>query len=214
MSTKTKSLSDQAYEAIKSNILNLTYAPGMHLTEAMLTQELNMSRSPIRTALKQLQTDGLIVTDHYKSLYVKEITDQDIHEIYQLRELIETAAFRYIFDTNMQTDFSYRLEEKVVRMCAAANDPYEWELADTEMHMTIVGALNNSRITKVYENTLDELIRIGQVSVKFGMHIEETNSNLKKLVSYMRENDFENAFAILKNDHFTIGKESALKREE
>ena len=173
-----------------------------------------MSRSPIRTALKQLQTDGLIVTDHYKSLYVKEITDQDIHEIYQLRELIETAAFRYIFDTNMQTDFSYRLEEKVVRMCAAANDPYEWELADTEMHMTIVGALNNSRITKVYENTLDELIRIGQVSVKFGMHIEETNSNLKKLVSYMRENDFENAFAILKNDHFTIGKESALKREE
>ena len=114
----------------------------------------------------------------------------------------------------MQTDFSYRLEEKVVRMCAAANNPYEWELADTEMHMTIVGALNNSRITKVYENTLDELIRIGQVSVKFGMHIEETNSNLKKLVSYMRENDYEKAFAILKNDHFTIGKESALKREE
>lgn len=214
MSTKTKSLSDQAYEIIKDRILNLTYAPGMHLTEAMLTQELNMSRSPIRTALKQLQIDGLIVTDHYKSLYVKEITDQDIHEIYQLRELIETAAFRYIFDTNMQTDFSYRLEEKVVRMCAAANDPYEWELADTEMHMTIVGALNNSRITKVYENTLDELIRIGQVSVKFGMHIEETNSNLKKLVSYMRENDYEKAFAILKNDHFTIGKESALKREE
>ena len=214
MSTKTKSLSDQAYEIIKDKILNLTYAPGMHLTEAMLTQELNMSRSPIRTALKQLQIDGLIVTDHYKSLYVKEITDQDIHEIYQLRELIETAAFHYIFDTNIQTDFSYRLEEKVVRMCAAANDPYEWELADTEMHMTIVGALNNSRITKVYENTLDELIRIGQVSVKFGMHIEETNSNLKKLVSYMRENDYEKAFAILKNDHFTIGKESALRREE
>lgn len=213
MATKTKSLSDQAYEIIKDKILNLTYAPGMHLTEAMLTQELNMSRSPIRTALKQLQIDGLIVTDHYKSLYVKEITDQDIHEIYQLRELIEAAAFRYIFDSNMQIEFSYQLEEKIVRMCAVSNDPYEWELADTQMHMTIVGALNNSRITKVYENTLDELIRIGQFSVKYGMRIEETNRNLKKLVSYMRENDYENAFAILKNDHFTIGKESALKRD-
>lgn len=62
-----KSLADQAYEKIKNNILNLTYAPGMTLTESMLTQELGMSRNPIRTALKMLQSEGLIVTDYYKS---------------------------------------------------------------------------------------------------------------------------------------------------
>lgn len=54
MAAKTASLADQAYEQIKTNILNLTYPPGMPLTEAQLTQELGMSRSPVRTAIRAL----------------------------------------------------------------------------------------------------------------------------------------------------------------
>lgn len=45
MAEKTTSLANQAYEKIKENILHLTYPPGMTLTEAMLTEELGMSRS-------------------------------------------------------------------------------------------------------------------------------------------------------------------------
>ena len=44
----------------KENIMNLTYPPGMVLTEAMLTKELGMSRSPVRTAIQMLQVEGLI----------------------------------------------------------------------------------------------------------------------------------------------------------
>ncbi len=51
---------------------------------------------------------------------VKEITDKDINEIYQLRELLEGAAFRQIFTSGRYEEYSYRIEEKVVRMCAAA----------------------------------------------------------------------------------------------
>ena len=47
MAEKSPSLATQAYETIKENILNLTYPPGMVLTEAMLTKELGMSRSPV-----------------------------------------------------------------------------------------------------------------------------------------------------------------------
>ena len=52
MAEKSPSLATQAYETIKENIMNLTYPPGMVLTEAMLTKELGMSRSPIRTAIQ------------------------------------------------------------------------------------------------------------------------------------------------------------------
>ena len=76
MSEKKWSLADQAYEKIKTNILNLTYPPGMSLTEALLTDELGMSRNPVRTAIKMLQSEGLIVSDYYKSMTVKEITDK------------------------------------------------------------------------------------------------------------------------------------------
>ena len=211
MTEKTASLTAQAYEKIKENILNLTYPPGMPLTEAMLARELGMSRSPVRSAIQMLQTEGLLISDYYKSITVREITDKDINELYQIRELIEGAAFNLIFSSGRNEEYSYRIEEKVVRMCAAASDVYKWETADAEMHMEIISALENSRINKIYENTLSELIRIGQCSVKNGMEILKTNDNLKKMIQYMRSADYENSFAILKADHFEIGKDRALK---
>ena len=211
MGEKALSLADLAYEKIKQNIMNLTYPPGMQLTEAMLTKELGMSRSPVRSAIQMLQADGLIESDYYKSMTVKNITRRDINEIYQLRELLESSAFRFIFTSGQYEEFSYRIEEKVVRMCAAASDVYKWEVADTEMHLEIISVLGNERISKIYENTLSELIRIGQFSVKNGMRIPKTNENLKKMVAYMRKGDYEDAFSILKKDHFEIGKDSALK---
>ena len=211
MAEKVTSLANQAYEKIKHNILNLTYPPGMPLTEAMLTAELGMSRSPVRSAIQMLQAEGLIVSDYYKSMTVREITDKDITEIYQLRELLERAAFELIFDSGKNVEYSYRIEEKVVRMCAVAGDVYEWEVADTAMHMEIISIFDNERIRKIYENNLSEFIRIGQYSVKNGMHIPETNENLKKMVAYMRENNYEKSYEILKSDHFGTGKNRALE---
>ena len=183
----------------------------MPLTEAILTKELGMSRSPVRTAIQMLQSEGLIVSDYYKSMTVKEITEKDINEIYQLRELIEGAAFKLIFTSGRNEEYSYRIEEKVVRMCASTGSLYEWEIADTAMHMEIISILDNERINKIYENNLSELIRIGQYSVKNGMHIPKTNENLKKMVQYIRKGNFEKAYDILRTDHFETGKSRALK---
>lgn len=211
MAEKITSLAMKAYEKIKQNILNLTYPPGMPLTEAMLTAELDMSRSPVRSAIQKLQAEGLIVSDYHKSMTVKGLTDKDIIEMYQLRELIESAAFQLIFTSGRNVEYSYRIEEKVVRMCALEHDAYEWEVTDNAMHMEIVSIFDNSRINKIYENNLSELLRIGQYSVKNGMHIPRTNENLREMVRCMREGNYEKSFEILKNDHFKTGKDSALK---
>lgn len=212
MKEKQTSLADQAYETIKNNILNLTYQPGMPLTEVWLTEELGMSRNPIRTAIRMLQAEGLIVTDYYKSMTVKEITEQDINQIYQLRELIEVPAFKLIFDSGRYEEYSYRIEEKTVRMCAAAGDPFAWEKADAAFHMEIISIYENDRINRIYESNLSELIRMGMYSVRNGMVINKTNENLKKLVLYMRQGDYEHSFEILKNDHFGTGRTTALSR--
>ena len=211
MPEKTASLSTQAYDKIKENILNLTYPPGMPLTEAMLTAELGMSRSPIRAAIQLLQTEGLLISDYYKSITVRDITEKDINELYQIRELLEGAAFRLIFTSGRYEEYSYRLEEKIVRMFATADNTFEWEIADTAMHMEIISIFENDRINKIYENNLCELIHIGQYSVRNGMQISKTNENLKRMIEYMRKGDAEHSFAILKADHFEIGRDSALK---
>lgn len=211
MAEKTASLTLQAYERIKQNILNLTYPPGMSLTEAMLTKELGMSRSPVRSAIQLLQTEGLLVSDYYKSITVKEITEKDIREIYQLRQLIEEFAFRLIFTSGRNEEYSYRIEEKIVHMCAVSGDLYAWEVADTAMHMEIISILDNERINRIYENNMSELIRIGQYSVKNGMHIPKANEKLREMVRFMREGNYEKSFEILKNNHLETGLLNALK---
>ena len=211
MAEKTASLARQAYKKIKQNILDLTYPPGMPLTEALLTNELQMSRSPVRSAIQKLQTEGLLVSDYYKSITVKEITQKDILEIYQLRELIEEAAFRLIFSSGRNEEYSYRIEEKIVRMCAVSSDLYEWEVADAAMHLEIISIFDNDRINRIYKNNLSEFIRIGQYSVKNGMHIPQTNANLRNMVRYMREGNFEKSYDILRTLHLESGMDNALK---
>lgn len=211
MAEKTASLARQAYKKIKQNILDLTYPPGMPLTEALLTKELQMSRSPVRSAIQKLQTEGLLVSDYYKSITVKEITQKDIIEIYQLRELIEEAAFRLIFSSGRNEEYSYRIEEKIVRMCAVSSDLYEWEVADAAMHLEIISIFDNDRINRIYKNNLSEFIRIGQYSVKNGMHIPQTNANLRNMVRYMREENFEKSYDILRTLHLESGMDNALK---
>ena len=211
MAEKTASLARQAYKKIKQNILDLTYPPGMPLTEALLTKELQMSRSPVRSAIQKLQTEGLLVSDYYKSITVKEITQKDILEIYQLRELIEEAAFRLIFSSGRNEEYSYRIEEKIVRMCAVSSDLYEWEVADAAMHLEIISIFDNDRINRIYKNNLSEFIRVGQYSVKYGMHIPQTNANLRNMVRYMREGNFEKSYDILRTLHLESGMDNALK---
>ena len=211
MAEKTASLARQAYKKIKQNILDLTYPPGMPLTEALLTKELQMSRSPVRSAIQKLQTEGLLVSDYYKSITVKEITQKDIIEIYQLRELIEEAAFRLIFSSGRNEEYSYRIEEKIVRMCAVSSDLYEWEVADAAMHLEIISIFDNDRINRIYKNNLSEFIRIGQYSIKNGMHIPQTNANLRNMVRYMREGNFEKSYDILRTLHLESGMDNALK---
>lgn len=204
------SLSDQAYSIIRENIVNLTYPPGMVLTEVKLAEELSMSRNPIRSAIKRLQTEGLIVTDFHRAMKVREITREDIIEIYQLREIIETKAFKKIFETGQHEAYSYRIEEAVIKMCAAADDMYQWELADTKLHMTIVSALGNERINRIYEQNLAESIRMGLYTVKNGIIMQNTNDNLRRMVEYMRKGDFENSFKILMEDHFRLAVDRLL----
>lgn len=212
LSKKTESLSDLAYNHIKENILNLKYSPGSILTESGLAAELNMSRMPIRTAVIALENEGLLISEHYKSIKVKEITEKDILEIYQLRELLEVNALKMIFELKKTYEYSYRIEEKTVRMRAAQNDFYKWEKADTELHMEIVSIYENERINRIYNNNQDELVRIGILSKKSKAHVEHINKRLDKFVECIRNNIYDEALEILMIDHITSGKDMALKQ--
>ncbi|MBS3970037.1 MAG: GntR family transcriptional regulator [Clostridia bacterium] len=207
-----QSLMDMAYEIIKKRIINLTYPPGSSLTEAGLAQELQTSRMPIRMAVRRLENEGWLVADYRKKIRVKDITRKDVLEIYQIRSLLENNALQMIFDLKKTWEYSHRIEEKVVRIKASQKDLYEWELADTEMHMEIVSIYENERINRIYRSNQDELIRIGLMSQKREGYVEEIIAGLYRFVEAIRKGNLPAAMEILCRDHLEAGQELALAK--
>ena len=93
MEHKTVSLADQVFEHLETDILSGKYQRGDVLTENRLCEILGVSRTPIREALRRLMQDHLIVETGKGSL-VLGITDDDLRDIYIIRESLEAKAVK------------------------------------------------------------------------------------------------------------------------
>ena len=90
------SLGNKIFRQLQDDILNGKYEPGDILTEMKLSEELGVSRTPIREALKQLELEGLVkTTPGSKRIIVQGITEKDIEDIYIIRMMIEGLAARW-----------------------------------------------------------------------------------------------------------------------
>lgn len=109
-----------AYEYIKDAIIEGKFEPGMRLAEESLAKELNLSRTPIREAIKHLEVEGLVVPLK-RGVSVRQFTNEDIRQIYDLRTLLEGYA--------ASQAAIYRTREDIEKM-EAANILYEKVIDD------------------------------------------------------------------------------------
>ncbi len=89
------SLHGRVFNQIRNDILNGIYEPGESLIETKLSEELGVSRTPIREALRQLELEGLVQSVPNKGVTVRGVSAQDIQDIYTIRMLIEGLAARW-----------------------------------------------------------------------------------------------------------------------
>jgi DNA-binding GntR family transcriptional regulator len=83
---------NQVIDALRAAIVDGRLQPGQPITERQLAHDLQISRAPIREALRDLEKEGLIVTRPHKGTYVASFSDEDVQEIYTLRANLETMA--------------------------------------------------------------------------------------------------------------------------
>ncbi len=94
LSQQSLSLSDTVFQKLEERILSGVYKDGENLTEVKISQELGVSRTPVREALKQLAKDGLIEIVPNKGAVVVPFSEKDITDIYEIRMKIEGLASR------------------------------------------------------------------------------------------------------------------------
>jgi len=88
----TETLQEKVYVAIKDSIMRNDLLPGQPLSVDNLARDLGVSQTPVREALTRLSADGLVKRDRNKTARVTGITEDDVHQTYEVRKLLEPYA--------------------------------------------------------------------------------------------------------------------------
>jgi DNA-binding GntR family transcriptional regulator len=148
-----------AADAIRHRILSGEYPEGTRLLEERLTDELAISRPPLREAFRTLETEGLIVTVPRRGVFVATMTESDIYEILTLRSALERMAF----DLGIPVTEPVLLEpaEKALRemqRCAREQDRGSLVQAGYDFHFALIGIARHRRLREAYAAVQQQLL--------------------------------------------------------
>ncbi|WP_454916785.1 GntR family transcriptional regulator [Xanthobacter sediminis] len=193
---------DAAYQEIKWRIMNRGYAPGEKLSEARLSAELGVGRSPIRTALARLQGEGWIAVSPQSGTYVKGLTTAEINEVFELRLILEPAAAALAAE-RMETAELDRLKRAFETLgpmlCEDRVDDY---LAlDLQTHRTIYNAGGNQLIAGILLNLLDKVHWIQRGCISTPRQVR-AYQEIRELLGALERRDSEEAARVMRTHIF------------
>ena len=100
-------LREQVVQQIRTAIIEGRIKPNDHLTEMALTEQLGVSRTPIREALILLEREGLVVAAPNRGCFVRAFSEQDVSEIFSYRTVLESFAGKLIIGKLDERDFRH-----------------------------------------------------------------------------------------------------------
>lgn len=149
-------LTKLAYDSIKEYILDGRLDENSRLTEEFLSTQLGISKSPIREALNRLETEGLIRIEPRKGAYLRRLSTEEVSDLYDLREALETHVVRTarltpaLFD-----DLNQSLKRQ--RSYLKANDRAHYIEEDVNFHAELARATENAHLCAVLENIQNQI---------------------------------------------------------
>jgi len=154
-----QSLTARVYDHIHEGILEGRYKDGDFLVETKLAEELEVSRTPIREALKQLELEGLAVSIPNRGVKVQAISTRDIDDIYTIRRLLEGQAAYWAAERITEEQLANLGETLgLMEFYTGRGDAARLSRLDGEFHEQIYAACN-SRMLKHILGTLHQNIR-------------------------------------------------------
>lgn len=156
------SLADRAFQQLQDRLIFLDIPPGAPLNEGRLSQELNLGRTPLREALKRLESEHLVVTYSRRGTFATTVDITALSEISQVREVLEPLAARLAAERR-GGDARDQLEDLRDRLGAAGNDWLNRDEAlrwDLQIHRAVYAAAGNAHLRVTLERYSNLATRI------------------------------------------------------
>ena len=198
---KELSLSTQAYQFIKQDIVTCHLRPGQLIAQAELTAAYDVGITPIREALRQLAQEGFVQSVPRLGYIVSLITVKDVEEIFEMRMLLETAAVRFaavrastvqLETIRESADFSYTFKD--------TKSYSEFLVQNAEFHHQIAQMSGNQRLADMVEKILNELNRVFHLGLDYRDSADEMHQDHTLLAQALLQRNADEAERIIRDE--------------
>ncbi len=197
MAALAQTKDQEVYLYLRERILHNRFRPGERLREEELCRQLNVTRTPLRSALRRLEHERLIVGEPYRGCRVREVRREEIGPLFDMREVLEGLAARNVA---LQGDAS-ALEalHEMAQKCDEAEENEDWMRffgQDKDFHWELVQRSNNEKLVEVVEVYSFQL-RTFALHDRYLLHVveqlraraQELKHNHRDLVAVMATGD-------------------------
>jgi len=212
MASRTQS--EQIYKELRRRILILEIRPEERLKEVEWAKKLKVGRLAVREALTRLHGEALVVRGQKGGFFAATMSEADVHEIREIREVLEVAALRLAASRISKAEIS-ELEAACNDFAFLISKGYHTGAceADLRFHRLLVAASGNTRLQRAYDHCHIPLfqIRVGQ-SREYMKDFSKTEQEHRVIVEAIRSGDFDRAINQLRA-HLTRGEHEVLGTE-
>ena len=189
------SLVEWAYREVKAGIQNNLYPPGFQALEQELAEQLGISRTPVREALKRLESEGLVEVVPRRGMRVVPLSPDDMREIYEVLTSLETTAAELLARRKPSAKELAPMDEAVAAMDEAleVDDLDAWAKADEQYHKTLLEICGNRRIAALAGTMRDQSHRARMITLTLRPRPWKSNEEHRKVLEAIREGDWKTA---------------------
>lgn len=181
---------DWVYDRIKEDILKNEFKSGSVMIERKLAEKYNVSRSPIRHALKQLVSEGLLSNVPGTGIIIPVYTLEDVLQIYDLLEVLQIYAVQVsLKNYNQIADTQLRLIVEKIESTFKEKDLVERMEWDIKFHSFIINNVGNKRLDLVFDMLVNQKRRLDITSYDDLEHGKLTTEQHKKIYKCILKRD-------------------------
>jgi len=190
-----RSLAEVACDEIRRAIREGRVATGAHLTEVDLASWLGMSRTPIREAMRRLQSEGLLLNQPFRGALVMRLDADDMRQMFAVRELLEPAAAAACAANAGPAEIA-ALRAILEQEVALLNDPAALIPLNRQFHDTIFESARNQFLSKAITGVYSLIPLLGDSNLLNGPHAREAHAQHRAIVDAIECHDAARAEAV------------------
>ncbi|MFZ3172508.1 MAG: GntR family transcriptional regulator [Carboxydocellales bacterium] len=206
-----KPLREIVFESLREAIINGNLEPGERMMEIQLADEMGVSRTPVREAIRKLELEGFVVMIPRKGAYVAGISLKDIADVFEIRAALESLAAALAAERITEEELE-SLECSLVKVaeCTEADDLEALITVDTDFHDILYKASRNERLVQIVSNLREQIQRFRMTSLSQPGRMKDALEEHRKLVEALSERNIELA-RTLAREHIEFAESSMLE---